>query len=400
MGQAARNLQFSGAGSRFILSGSACRSRVEVLNKQTHSNFRGEIMTSKVSALVLSIALALVWATAASAQWARYPITGGSVQYQIGDGLPIPILTGAQAIPGALIRQPIAGADPRPLQLIPGQFTHPGTPFTLALFNNNSAVFQVRTAIPIDFPVAYANLLPGGRTGAPVVSFCAGSDVTATGNPGCAGPGAGSGINGLLRYTSTANQFGGPARGFAGGSADVALNPGVPTVPCDYAVNPGCQVIFALATPAGTGAQGATFNAKVSTSGAAPSPGLFNAVIGAGGAIASVTPTGIAPGLPNPATSYGAPWTTGMLTVQNTAAFGSPETFVLSGSDNRVSGVGTISLVAGSTSDRGISGPNANRGWLTITIGDVTGTPALSTWGIGALAVVLAGAAVRRLRKA
>lgn len=363
-------------------------------------------MTSKVSALVLSIALALLWATTASAQWARYPITGGNAYFWIGDGLTIPIgaagITArrAQPINGAVIRQPISGADPRPLQMVPGQFTHPGTPFTIALFNNNSAVFQVRTAIPLEFPAGYANFGAGGRTGAAVVSFCPGSTVSASGNPGCAGPGAGSGINGLLRYTATSNQFGGPARGFVGGTADVALNAGVGGLPCDYAMTASCQVIFALANPAGTGAQGATFGVVVSTAGAAPSPGLFNAVIAANGAIQSVTPTGLAPGLPNPATSYGGPWTTGMLTVQNTAAFGSPETFVLSGSDNRVSGVGTISLVSGSTSDRGISGPNANRGWLTITIGDVTGTPALGTWGIGALAVVLAGAAVRRLRKA
>jgi hypothetical protein len=48
-------------------------------------------------------------------------------------------------------------------------------------------------------------------------------------------------------------------------------------------------------------------------------------------------------------------------------------------------------------SDRTLSGPNANRGWLTITVGQTT--PTLGTWGIGALALVLAGAAARRIRK-
>ena len=85
------------------------------------------------------------------------------------------------------------------------------------------------------------------------------------------------------------------------------------------------------------------------------------------------------------------------VTVNQSAAVGSPEVFILSGSDGRVNGVGTISLVSGAVSDRTLTGANANRGWLNLTIGG--DTPGLSSWGIGVLAVLLSGAGVWRARR-
>jgi len=110
----------------------------------------------------------------------------------------------------------------------------------------------------------------------------------------------------------------------------------------------------------------------------------------AGGAILSVG-AGLGGGLANPATSYGGPWTTGVLTVSQPAALGSAELFVLSGSDARVNGVGSISLVSGSVSDRGVSGPNANRGWLNIQLGvaEIV-TPSMSGPGLAAVFGLLA----------
>ncbi len=70
----------------------------------------------------------------------------------------------------------------------------------------------------------------------------------------------------------------------------------------------------------------------------------------------------------NPAISWGGPWSTGLLIVEQPLA-SPPETFTLSGSDNRVNGVGSLSLVSGSVSTRGVSGPNANRGWLNLELG-------------------------------
>ena len=352
-------------------------------------------MTSKVFTVVVSLVLGLAFATAASAQTARYPITGAA-KFQIGDGLPIPIAQSVDAVAGAGVRQPTAAADPRPMQFNGSEFTHPGTPFTLGVFANNPNVFQVRTALTIQFPAGAATFSAGGRTGAATVNWCPGIDITAASQTGgCLTAAAGPGINGRIRYFATGNQFGGVARGFTGGGADVALRAGA-AAPCDYNFTATCLAIFALATPAGTGAQGAAFNEKISTSGAAPPTGLYAVIVAANGAIGAVTPTGLGAGAPNPATSYGAPWTTGMIDLLNTAVGGTPEDFDLTGSDARVGGIGTISLVSGSMSDRTLSGPNANRGWLSLTVGETT--PALGTWGIGALAVVLAGVAARRLR--
>ncbi len=111
----------------------------------------------------------------------------------------------------------------------------------------------------------------------------------------------------------------------------------------------------------------------------------------------SVTSPGLGAGLANPATSFGGPWTTGMVTVNQSAAVPSPEIFILSGTDTRVNGVGTINLVAGALSDRTLTGANANRGWLNLTVGG--DTPGLSSWGIGILAVLLSGAGVWRARR-
>ena len=75
-----------------------------------------------------------------------------------------------------------------------------------------------------------------------------------------------------------------------------------------------------------------------------------------------------------------------MLTVSMTAALAGAEIFVLSGSDNRVSGVGSISLVAGQLSSRAVLGPNANRGWLNLVVRPPLGAlPSISGPGIATL---------------
>ena len=75
------------------------------------------------------------------------------------------------------------------------------------------------------------------------------------------------------------------------------------------------------------------------------------------------------------------PNATGMLSISAPLALGAAEVFTLTGSDARVSGVGTISLVAGGLSNRAVSGPNANRGWLNLTIGSPLGAlPSMNGW--------------------
>ena len=94
----------------------------------------------------------------------------------------------------------------------------------------------------------------------------------------------------------------------------------------------------------------------------------FGCVVGAMGTIASSIP-GVGLTLANAVIgSKGYPWTTGLITVSAPLAMGGPEVFFLSGTDMRVEGVGNISLVSGALSVRALSGPNANRGWVSLTM--------------------------------
>ena len=349
------------------------------------------------SAAWLLVLAALLSAPPASAQFARYPIAG-DVRFQIGNGLPFPLISpgAANVAPGAAVRNTIASPDPRPLALDPGVITHPGTPMTVGVFIGNPVLFQARTAITVQFPAYPVTLEAGGRTGAATVNWCPGITITASGTGGCLTPAAGPGINGRVTYTATSAQFGGAAAAALGGGGDIALRAGA-SAPCDYNFTPTCLVAFALATPPAYAPQGAAFNLTTSFAAPVPTPGLYMAVVTGLGQVAALTPFGLGPGIPNSLTSYGAPWTTGMVSLLNTAALGTPQNFVLSGSDNRVNGVGTISLVSGGMGVRNLSGASANRGWLSLTVG--AGTPSLGGWGAAALAVVLAGTALSRLRR-
>ena len=78
------------------------------------------------------------------------------------------------------------------------------------------------------------------------------------------------------------------------------------------------------------------------------------------------------------------PFTTGMLTIIQPLALGGIQAFTLTGSDNRVSGVGSISLVAGGLSNRFISGPGTARSWSNLTIGAPLGAlPSMNGVGAG-----------------
>jgi hypothetical protein len=90
------------------------------------------------------------------------------------------------------------------------------------------------------------------------------------------------------------------------------------------------------------------------------------------------------PGLNNMATSsVGFPWTTGMITIMAPAS--PPETFWVTGTDKRDAyGVGSISLVSGALSARAMSGPNANRGWVRLTLPE----PAAVLGALGAFAML------------
>jgi hypothetical protein len=343
----------------------------------------------------LLVTFVFLGGTAAQAATQLHSLTGNA-RIQIGNGLPIPIVAsgpptgGILAVPGAVVAQ-TTGLDPKNLTLLPNQLTAPGNVRNVGVFLANPALFEVATFIPINMPGLKATLSAGGRTGASTVTFCPGSTVSASGNPACVSVNAGT-INGLMRYTRTTNQFGGPLS--AGGTGPAAIGANVAAIagggppPCAP-----CTAIFALANVAPTGAQGAAFGFVNGTAPPIPSPSGI-AVVGANtfGTITTVFVSNLGAGLPNTATSYGGPFTTGYLTVSVTQNLGATaEVFTLSGSDGRVGGIGTISLVGGAVSNRTLSGPNANRAWLNLTIGaPVAPAPSMSSPGLAAVFGLLA----------
>jgi hypothetical protein len=364
-------------------------------------------ITSKLRLTSLLVAFAFVAGLAATASASVHPLSGNA-RFQIGDGLPIPIGFTAPpngkigVVPGAVVSQP-AGPDPRAIVFGGGELTWSVVPFVIPVFANNPAVFQVLTSLGVTYPLGVNTVSAGGRTGAATVHYCQGQVVTPTGDPNCATPGAGPGVNGLMIYTATGNQFGGAMSGRVFGGADVALYGGGLPAPCSGSM---CVIAMALASPnsTGTGGVGSVFGGSGMSPGAAPASGILTGMVTAMGLVTSATPTGaMNPGLANPASGGGGPWTTGMLTISVTAALAGAEVFVISGGDSRVSGVGSISLVAGGVSNRGVSGPNANRGWLNLTIGSPLGAlPSMSGPGIAALVGLMSlagGYAMRQRRK-
>ena len=133
------------------------------------------------------------------------------------------------------------------------------------------------------------------------------------------------------------------------------------------------------------GEPGASLGAVTNVTPGVALPGSGGAMVSAGPAgtiLASVPFAGLT--LTNMVTgSKGVPWTTGLLVLSQPAAV-PPEIFYLSGTDMRIAGVGNISLVSGALSTRALSGPNANRGWLSLTLPE----PTAAVGAVGAFAML------------
>ena len=255
-------------------------------------------------------------------------------------------------------------------------------PLNVMIFNINPMLFSITTMLANQWPRGNRVFEANGRTGPATVTWCPGAPPpSGTFNPGCLGAnttanGGPTTWPGLLRYTKTSNQFGGPAPAAwpatATRGARLALNLAGLTagdVPCSGA---GCIVGFGYpgngTSPPWGGAFGESF---MGTNIAGPSSmGLYTASIGAAGTILAVgspltTPNGNPP-LANPATTYPGPVTTGMVTHQ-VPGLVPPSTFVMTGSDQRdpVNGDGWISMVGGNMANRG-TGASTNRMWVSM----------------------------------
>lgn len=351
------------------------------------------------AALVLALAGMLAYAGSAAAQSCSGTTCslGGQQRAQIGVGLPIPITTlpGQTGLitshPGAITANSAVatimqttGPAPRKLTLAPAQFLYDEPAFQIGVFQANNAVFAVSTNLDISNPrptngsVAFS---AGGRPGPAIVSWCAGSPApTGTFNPGCFGPnttalGGVPATNGFVRYEATRNQFGGIASGRTVGTAQVFFNAGNLTaaqLPCNG--GPGCLVAISQATPGTAAVFGANFGATVMNPPDVNPTGVRTAVIQTNGSLvlgAAVTDGGgnNIPFTGQGASSWGFPLTTGQLLISVTAALGDDEIFLRTGADGRnANGSGIVTMVSGTVSARTLSGPNANRGWITMRI--------------------------------
>ena len=156
---------------------------------------------------------------------------------------------------------------------------------------------------------------------------------------------------------------------------------------------------FSQVVPAATAIGGAAFG-QVNISSPAPTPGNVRFIgVLADGQVTAVGATPLATAPKNNVIDYGAPYTTGKVTVRAPLALGGAETFYLQGSDSRVDGIGSISLVTGGLSLRSISGYNANRGWLNYEVSPFS-VPSISNGGLILLGALFLAATAWMVRRA
>lgn len=350
--------------------------------------------------------------SAGAAQAANYSLTGGGAQLHIGGGLPLPIQPafggGGTALPPLLI-PPVATvtimgttamASQQRIFVPKGALSKSAAQLTLGVFNSNPTLYAVATNLAYTWPTKAAVFSTGARTGATTTTIGAAA--------------------GFIRYSNPSGKFGGPAQfrltpGPAAGiiaAAPVTLYAiafaaaGLGAPPCTHtALTPvpfpgtfaAAECVAALAglIPSGPQAIGAATGVIVSTPGGipgAPAPGVGIGKFTAGGGIAffTFTPAGN-PGFTNMAVSEGFPWTTGMITLSAPAAKGGAEVWMITGKDTRTAGGGgTIQMVSGSLSTRVLTGDNANRGWVQLTLLPTGTASAMGPIGI-AMAASLMG---------
>jgi hypothetical protein len=377
----------------------------------------------------LLASLTLVGAGTANA--ATYLLTGGSGGgLQIGTGLPLPaapIFLGGMTVgmagtfPPVGVPPVLAASTMAPLIgktklisqnlatglggtiVIPSGVLSIAGGGTVAVFTTNPAVFQVATSISFGWPSATATLSPGGAPGPAVLGTgTVGGFITYSGGtksfggPGqftiTAGPLAGTkrippnGMGVVPIATVWINVFGAPPAGamtvlIVGASAPLGVGqPGAPVA------SPPGTTMFGVVGGGASNFGGVNISTTM---------GFMCCTLGAFGTIpSSIAAPG--PPLSNMVTgSKGFPWSTGLITVSQPAAV-PPEVFFLSGTDMRVGGVGNVSLVSGALSSRALSGPNANRGWISLTLPEPTA--ALGSLGALVMLGVCHGLVRRRSR--
>ncbi|HKA14267.1 MAG TPA: hypothetical protein VKH41_04555 [Myxococcota bacterium] len=277
-----------------------------------------------------------------------------------------PLLIPVNANPSRAIVKQTNGADPKQMTVPVGAFYRkPVGALVLGVSLNNPTVYQVRTNIEFSGPAPLngsAVFKAGGRPGAAVTTHT--------------GPPKSVLFPGKIRYSKTANQFGGASRTKVVPLSVVKAWAHGPTgnPPCKHSLfggtDSGCIGIIVEAHPMTLAVAGAMTGVVDTTPGGVATMSGVQAVSvpKKTGLIAKAVVVGSKAPISNMATSAGFPWTTGMLTISQPSAAGTPEVFTITGMDTRMNGVGTISLVSGALSDRVTSGANSNRSWARYTL--------------------------------
>jgi hypothetical protein len=387
----------------------------------------------RLTLCVACLLLCLGWAVTAHAQ-KSYSLIGGGGQIQIGGGLPLPIqavnTTGGTPMnltatgtnfppllippaPGVTIMGTTAMTTGQKITIPAGALSKPAVQLTLGQFDNNPNLYAVATNLQYTWPNVAATLSAGGRTGAATTTF-----VTGLGNN--------------IRYSPAglANKFGGPAQFMLSAGPPAGLMTAVPVTiyaiavkgpgnpPCVHTAltpvpfpgpgNPACVAGIGQAFPTnGLAAHGGAAGFFTSTPGGTPmalltsmtgtpptntrkgpKPGVGIGAFGTGplnpagpkGTVSFYTATpGLRRGFTNMASSFGYPFTTGKISLSAPLAAGAPETFKITGMDNRnAGGAGVIQLVAGALSQRTVTGPNANRAWVRLILSPIPKVPTMS----------------------
>jgi len=394
----------------------------------------------------LSLAVGLVVGTA---QAKDFSLVAGGGQMHIGNGLALPIeaaatigQTGANFPPLAL---PLQAGPPWPVVtgtvaktvlltgvggkqgyqqklVVPaGVLSKPTGQTTVGVKFSNPTLFAVGTNLKWDWPAAAATFSTGkaaggGGTGAHTITGHGGSMTYSNalgkrfGGPAHFLIGAGTPSGDFLNAPVTIWLKVNAATPACTNSHPLFGGPVVPNPP-----NSGCVAGVVLANPAGLAGPGGASTAAVSTTGplvVGPNlalarlgntpkgtllPGLAPPVVTKPYPLPAVTNPLIPPH--NAAQSQPGPWTTGQVIITNVAA-SPPETFTLTGADNRTAGGGgVIQMVSGALSTRFATGANANRGWVRLKLRPEAPLPSMSPVGLATttgLMLLVAGYAMRR----
>lgn len=380
-------------------------------------------MSSRRLVAVLATFLSLTLGLATSAQARKFSVTGGGAENHIGNGLALPIQAAA-TVAGTVFPPLLIPVKGGPAPIISGTVAKPlltgggkqgyqrklvvglgvleklGAQKTVGVHFSNPTVFAVGTNLVYNWPAAPAVF-----------------------SSGAVGPMTVAGFGGTMTYSNKlTTRFGGAAQFAIGPGTEPAglMSPSPVTVyakinavvtgtpPCKHPAflgpNAACVAGILLAVPTGVGAIGGATGMTVMTPGA-PIVGKNVAVLNmvkvpvSGSLLAkALAASGAIP--TNMAASQPGPWTTGQIVISNPAAKGGAEKFTIEGKDSRTdAGGGTIQMVAGALSTRSTSGPNANRGWLRLTLAPANPVPSMSWVGLSATAGLLVlsfGYAMRR----